>query len=586
MRTFAAAGVAAVSVALAAAPAAAQTGLSDAILAGRVHGQPIPAQLYDIAQRDPAAFEFRGVWKDRVRRLQERRARLTESGALSAALVDRDELAAAGAALDGSFRMPVLLGQFADVAGAYPAAAYQDRLFGPGVGSYSLARLYDEMSGGLFRFTGDVVGWVPLPRDAAAYLPDPADPDDAFGQTGLFLTETLDVVDPAVDFGLYDNDGPDGVPNSGDDDGFVDLAAFLYPLHGKECGGPGIWAHRWHYGGWANDNQYSTDDPAAIGGRIQVRDYILQGGIACDGAGLQEIGVMAHEAGHGFGLPDFYDTRTLDGSSGQGIGHWGLMGSGNWNTPASPAHMMAFSKNLLGWIDVAPLSADATGVLLPPVQSGRVAYRINVPQVPHEYFLLENRQPHGSDGFLAAPGLLVWHVDSLAYAAGLAGNTVNADASRKAVDLEEADGRNDLDLSANAGGNRGDATDPFDGSQDRRRFADDSAPGASSNSGDASGIVVEGIAQLADGGVRFDLMLAPTFAWGDVNGDGEVGGADVEVLLGFAVGAPGHDYALIARGDVDDDGDVDVRDAYIVDAFRAGRDAAPFRVGDVGVDLP
>ena len=37
----------------------------------------------------------------------------------------------------------------------------------------------------------------------------------------------------------YDNDGPDGIPNSGDDDGVIDVVAFLQPGVDGACGAPG-----------------------------------------------------------------------------------------------------------------------------------------------------------------------------------------------------------------------------------------------------------------------------------------------------------------------------------------------------------
>ena len=51
--------------------------------------------------------------------------------------------------------------------------------------------------------------------------------------------------DELLDFTQFDNDGPDGVPNSGDDDGFVDFVAFVYalPCPGDARAGA-IWPHR------------------------------------------------------------------------------------------------------------------------------------------------------------------------------------------------------------------------------------------------------------------------------------------------------------------------------------------------------
>ncbi|NIQ55069.1 MAG: hypothetical protein GWN71_10720, partial [Gammaproteobacteria bacterium] len=37
-----------------------------------------------------------------------------------------------------------------------------------------------------------------------------------------YVTAAIRQADATIDFGQYDNDGPDGIPNSGDDDGYVD----------------------------------------------------------------------------------------------------------------------------------------------------------------------------------------------------------------------------------------------------------------------------------------------------------------------------------------------------------------------------
>ncbi len=45
---------------------------------------------------------------------------------------------------------------------------------------------------------------------------------------------------------LYDNDGPDNIPNSGDDDGYVDGIIIVYSGCGAEWspGNSNIWPHQ------------------------------------------------------------------------------------------------------------------------------------------------------------------------------------------------------------------------------------------------------------------------------------------------------------------------------------------------------
>ena len=94
----------------------------------------------------------------------------------------------------------------------------------------------------------------------------------------------------------------------------------------------------------------------------------------CNNFSLIDIGVFCHEFGHAFGLPDLYDT---DGGS-AGVGHWCLMGSGNWNTPTNPAHMSAWSKSELGWANVVTVPALPTPFSVFDVETHRDVYRLDV----------------------------------------------------------------------------------------------------------------------------------------------------------------------------------------------------------------
>ena len=85
----------------------------------------------------------------------------------------------------------------------------------------SLTHFYLEMSRGQFTLSGEVLPrWYAAWQPAEAYL---AAAGDQVGRYGSFVEEVLQGVDEDVDLGLYDNDGPDGIPNSGDDDGEVDF---------------------------------------------------------------------------------------------------------------------------------------------------------------------------------------------------------------------------------------------------------------------------------------------------------------------------------------------------------------------------
>jgi len=143
---------------------------------------------------------------------------------------------------------------------------------------------------------------------------------------------------------------------SPDSNGFVDLAVFIHPPQGGECGGDTnnhLWAHRFFLTG----GPYLTHSRNSQGVTIKVSDYTLQSGVGgaqgCNGAEIMPIGTVAHETGHGFGLPDLYDTA----DSSEGIGQWGLMGSGNYASPLSPA------------MDTDPISMSVRPVASCPVTS-------------------------------------------------------------------------------------------------------------------------------------------------------------------------------------------------------------------------
>jgi bacillopeptidase F (M6 metalloprotease family) len=109
-----------------------------------------------------------------------------------------------------------------------------------------------------------------------------------------------------------------------------------------------------------------------------VDDYVIQPAKNCDNVTIVDIGVFCHEFGHALGLPDLYDTNNCGGSCAgdNGIGHWGIMGSGNWNSPTRPAHPCAWTRVQMGW--VVPTVVDWTNAFtsVGNINDNPIAYKL------------------------------------------------------------------------------------------------------------------------------------------------------------------------------------------------------------------
>ncbi len=468
----------------------------DVEMIGKIHGTRPPPGYYRVLSRDPTAYQFHDVWKQMARQVIERRLSLTKANdfaALNAHFGDGRPSAsaaqAAGSAVAGTLRIPVLVGVFADSTHVLEpdTTSLRSILWGDvAPPAYSVTTFYTEMSNGLVQVTGDVIGWFAVDSASTWYEGQNNGLDPSTDHTGEFIRELLDTADPLVDFTNYDNDG----------NGRVDLIAVLHPLKDGSCRTTHLWAHRWVYSGWAG-NPYSTSDG------VTVNDYMLQSAVGgpsgCDSTQIMPIGTFSHELGHGFGLPDLYD---LTGNT-NGIGHWGLMGSGNWNVQTSPAHMEAWSKEVLGWIVVDTIggSSATTRAALNPIVSSDTALHILIAGTT-EYFLLENRHRLGSETALHGEGLAVWHVDPELIQTRWWTNTVNS-VEPHGLDLEQADGLDNLRNKVN----RGDDGDLYPGSANNTGFGPATAPDSKLNSELNSGVRIDSITVNPDQSIAFRVSL-------------------------------------------------------------------------------
>lgn len=395
-------------------------------------------------------LEFSRAWLGRVEQVRIRREMLHAAGALygrSPASLARD-----GAALTGRLNIPVIAVLYQDLTEPFAVSALQQRLFGPGTAdTMSFSGYWSEVSGGLLEVSGTVSPWIRTRKPARHYLPADHYGWSSFGRVVELRDEVLAAASARMDFRPFDNDGPDGIPDSGDDDGFVDFVALVYalPCPGDSRAGA-IWPHRAAMPPW------ETQSIGANGEPIRIADYVVLPAVDVASCGPMQVGVLAHETGHALGLPDLYD---YDGTS-QGIGAWGLMGTGSHSALHSPAHLSAWEKEQLGWVRVNAISAADTLLVMPPVQETRTVYRHDGDD--GDYLLLENRQRRGSDRSLPGAGLLIWHVDPERGELG----AWNSDERRAALALVQADGADHL-----ARGLRADAGDPFPGGSGRTAFS-------------------------------------------------------------------------------------------------------------------
>jgi immune inhibitor A len=243
---------------------------------------------------------------------------------------------------------------------------YQNFLFGNGVvfnytrqdGSKvysdltgrSLRKYYQDMSGGAYDITGDVVGWVKVPHSTWYYGTDlcpgarsvsnqtfPNDSGSPAGKGSKDLVRdaimAVNVISPTIpgfSWSNYDQNG----------DGVIDRLWIVHAGFGEEDNTTLL--NRTNYGESAIWSHSSSIPNFPIREGISAGPYIMMpenGG----------INVFAHEAGHNIGLADQYTY----GNGNTSIGFWTLMSDSWTGYPLGflPPSLDAYSLNRLGWLN-------------------------------------------------------------------------------------------------------------------------------------------------------------------------------------------------------------------------------------------
>ena len=383
----------------------------------------------------------------------------------------------------------VILIDFPDQEGVQTQAHYESLLFGA---TNSLSDYYDEVSYSQLNVQGSIAGsgWYRSAHNMT-YWGDETEP------ISNLAMEAIQWADTEVNFSTYDTDN----------DGLLEpLELHIVIIH-------------------AGQDQAATGDEHDI---LSHHDFIpiadTVDGIrvsGTDSAGYMmlaensPLGTFAHEFGHSLGLPDLFDTTY----NSRGVGDWDLMGYGGWlgggtaRDGSSPAHLGAWAKVFLGWVtptQITPDESPAHGVQINQAETpgATIIQLLDNPDGTDdwdtdgngdgEYFLVESRQLVGYDNALPGAGLLIWHIDESR------GNNDNV--NHKLVDLEEADGLNELDNKSNYG----DENDPYVSST--AGFTPTTNPNSNLYNGTVSGVSVTNISPAAQP-MTADFQL-PNFAIG------------------------------------------------------------------------
>ena len=183
----------------------------------------------------------------------------------------------------------------------------------------SFTKYYQDMSGGVYTATGDIIGWLPVPHSTMWYGSDQCPGARSYvgtsqpgyagsipgaGSNASLVRDALDAVNAISNTLVVTDSQGIGHPFNwadydGNGDGRIDRLWIVHSGYGEEDGIPLL--NRTPYGEsamWSHSS--STNYTVAPG--IAARAYIMMpenGGIS----------VFAHEAGHNIGAGDLYDTQ-------------------------------------------------------------------------------------------------------------------------------------------------------------------------------------------------------------------------------------------------------------------------------------
>ena len=439
----------------------------------------------------------------------------------------------------GSPRIPIILVNYTDVQfiDTDPVATFENQF---NEKQYSCLHYFQSQSRGAFSPQFDILGPVQLPQNRAYYGTNKwVYGQDCDQQLGTMIYDACQGLTD-VDFSQYDNNN----------DGNVDVVVVLYAGVGEAQAyryvPESVWPCQWTMSE-SYDWGCSTIGSFTMNG-VTIDRYAvfneLEGSTNAS-TSIDGVGTFCHEFGHCLGLPDFYPTN---GGSAFGMGNWDIMDNGCYlNNGHRPAGYTSYERHFMGWMDLIDPEPNTKFTLAPLNTDEGTAVKVTNDANSNEYYLLEYRAKTGWDEYLPGQGIMIIHVDYNKTAWD--NNTPNNQATHQRMTLIPADNAlnnytHGGDLWPNGTNNAltNTSTPPakvFTGGYMNKpitamRLADDLSTASfwfmRVMKGDVN---QDGEVNVADVNVLIDAILSGTYDTQihDVNGDNEVSVADVNALI-------------------------------------------------------
>ena len=339
----------------------------------------------------------------------------------------------------------------------------------------SVKDYFNFNSSGKFEPEFTVVGPVTLDSTYSYYGKNDANEEDLHAAQMAY--EACIKASHLVDFSLFD----------ADQNGSVDNIYIYYAGKSESDGGSSdmIWPHSW---GLSGENLVLN-----LNGK-EIENYACSSELQGNGL-ITGIGTFTHEYSHILGLMDSYDSDYSTNGQSFDIGEWSLMAYGGYNADGEvPPSLTLIERQMLGWATPIELNEVSSGILLPPLDSSNIGYKINTSN-SGEYYLLENRQQRkGSwDEYIYHHGMLVYHIDmrndatikitsnnkenNWTFSKLWDENLINAISNHQCMDIVEADNSfviyNGANFTNYVKSIKG---DPFPGTSNKNSFTDETVP--------------------------------------------------------------------------------------------------------------